>query len=74
MAKHIFLKSSNLKSAQYFYNIETLEVEFKNNNVYRYFDVPENIYKGLINSESSGRYFASEIRDKYKYEKVTKMT
>lgn len=72
MAKHIFLKSSNLKSAQYFSNIETLEVEFKNNNIYRYFDVPENIYKGLINSESVGRYFASEIRDKYKYEKVLK--
>lgn len=36
--------------------------------------MPEDIYNGLISSKSSGRYFASEIRDKYKYEKVVKIT
>lgn len=64
------VESSNLASVGYDAENEILEVEFKHGGVYQYFDVPENVYKELMNADSHGVYFSSNIRNDYEYQKV----
>jgi len=50
--------------------LSVLEIEFKNRSIYQYRNVPENIYKRLMNSSSKGTYLSENIKDKYSYVKV----
>jgi hypothetical protein len=59
------ISSSNLKTVGYDANTQTLEIEFHQGGVYQYDDVPENVYRGLLEAESAGTYFYREIRDNY---------
>jgi hypothetical protein len=68
--ERINLDSSNLESAGYDENSQTLEVEFKNGTLYQYFDVPESIYAGLITAESPGGYLAQSIKGVYRYSRA----
>ena len=39
--------------------------------MYRYFDVPPEVYRGLMAAESHGRYFHQHVRDKsYRYQRM----
>ena len=69
--KRIGVQSSNIVSISYNLNEEILEIEFKGNRIYQYKDVPEFIYQDLINSESVGKYFNTNIKDQYETEKVS---
>jgi hypothetical protein len=60
--------SSNLKSVAYEFGI--LEVEFNSGGIYSYTNVPEHIYKGLLNASSKGQYFNAFIKDNYPYNKI----
>ena len=62
--------SSNIASIGYDAAKEILEIEFNHGGVYQYFDVPENVYKELMNAESHGKYFAAHIKDNYDFEKI----
>lgn len=64
------VSSSNLESIGYDYHNEILEIEFKNNSVYQYFNVPENVYDELMNASSHGVYFSANIKNDYEYTKV----
>jgi hypothetical protein len=64
------IASSNIASVGYDEDIQTLEIEFLNGSVYQYFDVPANIYQGMMTSESHGQYFAQQIKGHYRYIKV----
>lgn len=55
------VSSSNLRSVGYESNEETLEIEFHNGGVYKYFNVPQNRYEGLMNASSKGSYFDAYI-------------
>lgn len=44
---------------------ESLEVQFQNGWVYRYDDVPVEIYRGLMSAESHGRFLKRKIVDKF---------
>jgi len=45
-----------------------LEIEFTGGAVYRYFDVPAEVHRGLMAAESHGRYFHQHVRDAaYRY-------
>jgi len=57
--------SSAIASLGYDPARETLEVEFRSGNVYRYFDVPKEVYEDLLGARSKGRYFGSFIRGRY---------
>ncbi|MCU1412053.1 MAG: hypothetical protein JWR04_2760 [Rhodoglobus sp.] len=52
------------------YEPMTLQIEFIDSDVYRYFEVPEFEYLGLIHAESMGKYFAEHIRDNYRFTRV----
>jgi len=64
------VKSSNLRSIGYDMSTQTLEIEFNSGGIYQYSQVPENIYDGLMNAPSHGRYFHHFIRDKYPTRRV----
>jgi hypothetical protein len=58
--------SSQLRSVGYDEEALTLEVEFQKRGTYRYFDVPANVHVSLMSAQSKGRYFNSEIRNRYR--------
>jgi hypothetical protein len=67
--ERISVDSNNLVSVGYDDNNCTLEVEF-NNGIYRYFDVPSDVYGDLMGSGSKGSYFNRNIRNSYGFEKI----
>jgi hypothetical protein len=47
-----------------------LEIEFRNGRTYRYFDVPEFLYRGFVLAASKGRYFTRRIDSRFRFEEV----
>jgi len=65
------VRSSAMRSAGYNQEQRVLEIEFTNGDVYRYFDVPAEVYRGLLAAESHGRYFHQHVRGKtYRYRRI----
>ena len=61
--KRIYIKSSELKSVGYSEEFKLLDAEFKSGDIYRYFDVPKELYEGLMAAPSHGQYFNMYIRN-----------
>lgn len=64
------VSSSDLASVGYDENSQILEIGFLDGSVYQYFDVPKNIYDGILNASSKGTYFHEYIRNVYAYTKL----
>jgi len=47
-----------------------LEIEFATGAVYHYFDVPLDVYQGLVYAASQGRFFHSRIRHTFAFKCV----
>ena len=47
-----------------------LYLRFRNGDIYRYFDVPVQVYEAFLAAESKGRYFARHIRNEFRYEQI----
>jgi hypothetical protein len=47
-----------------------LYLRFGDGNVYRYFDCPVSVYREFLKAESKGRYFAKQIRNRFRDELV----
>jgi hypothetical protein len=62
--------SSSVESIGYDEDSLTLQVEFKNGGMYQYFDVPEDVFVGLRDAESVGRYLVNTIKGTYRFSKV----
>ena len=62
--------SSSLRSVGYDEASRTLEIEFRSGAVYRYYEVPPEVYRELMEAPSKGRCFQGAIRDNYRYAKV----
>jgi hypothetical protein len=43
-----------------------LEIEFVNGAVYRYLDVPVNVYRELMSAESKARFYDSNVKGHYR--------
>jgi hypothetical protein len=63
------LRSSNIASADYDPDTQTLTIMFKSGGTYTYADVDEGVYTGLLAAPSPGRYFADRIKDVFTYTK-----
>lgn len=50
--------------------VNILRILFTNGRMYDYFDVPQNVYRSFLNSESKGKFFHKHINKKYEYKKV----
>lgn len=64
------MPSSVIKHFSYDADTHTLKIIFITNIVYLYKNVPEKIYKLLKASGSKGRYFNSQIKDKFQFQKL----
>ena len=59
--------SSTIKSVGYDPETRTLEVEFNEGAIYRYFEVPDSVHDEFIKAPSLGRFFGKQIRDRFRY-------
>jgi hypothetical protein len=64
------VRSSAIRAVGFDPRSRTLEVEFTNGRVYRYFDVPEFLYRGFMVAPSKGSYFNTRIDDRFRHEEV----
>jgi len=64
------VSSTSIHAIGYDSQTKALEVEFKSGRVYRYFDVPPDIYEALMHSDSHGQYFNTNIRDTFKFDRI----
>jgi non-canonical purine NTP pyrophosphatase (RdgB/HAM1 family) len=69
--QRIPVTSSDLVSVGYDELARVLEIEFKEDRIYQYFDVPKDIYKGLVKADSPGTYFFAHINAYFRYRKVS---
>jgi hypothetical protein len=47
-----------------------LEIKFAGGRIYQYYDVPEDIYDGMLKAASKGKYFNANIRGKFHYQEI----
>lgn len=64
------VNSSNLSSVGYDSTSKTLEVEFHHGGIYQYFNVPESVYRALLNADSAGGYLARNVKGTYQYSRI----
>ena len=57
------VSSSAMRSVGYDQASNILEIEFSGGEVYQYFNVPAEVYRGLMAAESHGRYFHQHVRN-----------
>lgn len=65
-----YVASSNITSIGYDEPSQTLEVEFLNNSVYQYYNVPQGLYEQLMQEGSKGRFLNTYIKNAYPYSRV----
>jgi hypothetical protein len=62
--------SSLFSAAAYRPDARQLYLRFRDGKIYRYFDVPVQVYEAFLAAESKGRYFSGHIRNAFRYEQV----
>jgi hypothetical protein len=68
--ERVAVSSSNLSSVGYDPDTQTLEIEFHHGGVYQYAGVPEEVFQGLMSSDSQGKYFHANIKNNYPFSKL----
>jgi len=68
--ERIPVDSSNLKSVGYDPEKQILEIEFRSNSIYAYFQVPQYFYDSLLQAPSKGKYHDAYIKHGFRYTKV----
>ena len=64
------VSSSNIRSIGYDPELAILEVEFTSNAIYRYLNVPENLYQRLMSTGSKGQFLNDYIKYGYRYQRI----
>jgi len=67
---NVIINSSNIKSASFNTEDETLSITFKTGSIYEYEKVPWMIFTKFRMSDSQGKFFMSQINGKYKHKKI----
>jgi hypothetical protein len=68
--KRVPVESSALATVGYSRKLRALEIEFRNGSVYRYLEVPLDVYEALLNANSKARFYDENIRHKYRSQHV----
>lgn len=66
----ISVRSSNLKAVDFNPLTLTLTIQFRNGGVYEYYNVPQNVFDGLLAAPSKGRFHHRHIKERYPYTKI----
>lgn len=64
------VESSLVASAGYDPKSKILEIQFQSGKIYVYYDVPEEVFKELMEAGSVGSYFNAAIRGAFPYDRV----
>ena len=64
------VQSSVIASVGYDEAAHALDIEFHSGAVWRYFDVPPEIHRALLDAESKGRFYNANIKHRFKSSKV----
>jgi hypothetical protein len=59
------VQSRMIASFGYEAETSTLEVEFNSGAVWQYYEVPENVYYDMKNSDSFGKFFRANIKGQF---------
>lgn len=70
MVKRIPVESSDVVSIGYDAKERMLEIEFHEGRLYRYLEVPQDIYEHFLKADSYGGYFNTYINGHYRYRRV----
>jgi KTSC domain len=65
------IASSVIAELGYDRQTSIMELKFRTGRVYRFYMIPAAVFEALLESESAGRYFNKEIRDRYPNHEVT---
>jgi len=68
--KGVPVESSAVATVGYSKKLRALEIEFRNGSIYRYLEVPLDVYEALLNARSKARYYDENIRHKYRSQHV----
>ena len=60
-------ESRNIKRLRFDYADNTVDVLFRNEFEYRYFDVPESILSEFSNTDTPGAFLAQKIKGNFRY-------
>ena len=72
--QRLTVNSSHIAAAGYDPKEHILEVEFAAGQVYHYYDVPQDVYDGLVAASSPGTYFYAYVSKQYRYKEITNDT
>lgn len=64
------VESTTLASISYAAEQSLLEVEFRDGTRYRFFAVPATCFQQLLASDSKGRYFNGNVRNRFHFQRV----
>jgi len=64
------VQSTAIRSIVYDSTEKTLDVEFLNGRVYRYFGVHEFLYRGFMLAGAKGNYFKTRINNRFRCEEI----
>ncbi len=67
------LQSKMFTSVAYDAEKRILYLRFQSEDIYRYFEFSNNDYQQFLSAESKGRYFLSNIRNCFRYERLAKL-
>jgi hypothetical protein len=68
--KRVPVESSALATVGYSKKLRALEIEFRNGSIYRYLEVPPDVYQALLTASSKARCYDENIRHKYRSQHV----
>ncbi|WP_188079877.1 KTSC domain-containing protein [Neorhizobium sp. P12A] len=60
----ILVNSRLISAVRYDSSLARLEIEFKSGRIVPYSDIPEQVYKNLINADSPGSYYRHHILER----------
>lgn len=61
----VLLNSSNLSEVTYHSPTQTMEITFHSGHIYRYANIPRNVFQDLISAPSAGRFYNRFIRGRF---------
>jgi hypothetical protein len=64
------VESGLFTAAAYRQEARQLYLRFRDGDIYRYFVCPVSVYRAFLSAESKGRYFAQQIRNRFRHELV----
>lgn len=59
------VRSTAISAVGYDAASRRMSIRFRNGGTYTFCNVPENIFNGLLDARSIGRYYDDNIRDRY---------